>query len=77
MSYLIKLIKSLPILLMVLVLHALALWQVIQHKSDRNVVQQPKTMMVHIITPAPIVKKPPSPKKIIKPIIKKRVKPLS
>jgi hypothetical protein len=30
-------------------------------------------MMVHIITPAPIVKKPPLPKNIIKPIIKKRV----
>ena len=73
MSYLIKLIKSLPVLLMVLVLHALVLWQVIKHKPDRNVKQQPKTLMVHIITPAPIIKKPPLPKTIIKPIIKKRV----
>ena len=55
MSYLIKLIKALPVLLMVLTLHALVLWQAIQHKPNRNVVQPPKTLMVHIITPPPIV----------------------
>ncbi len=78
MTYLIKLIKSLLALLLVLVLHALVLWQIVQHTQEKRIVQQPpKPIMVSFITP-PVVKKilvkKTEPKIVTKPKLAKKVK---
>jgi len=52
MNYIAEAIKALPALLIVLALHVLLLWQVVQHAPQKRVVQQPKPIMISLITPA-------------------------
>jgi protein TonB len=62
MNYIAEVIKPLPALLIVLALHALVLWQVVQQVPEKRVVQPPKPIMVNLITPPkppPTIKAPP------------------
>ncbi|KHD07068.1 hypothetical protein PN36_34530 [Candidatus Thiomargarita nelsonii] len=65
MNYIAEAIKPLPALLIVLALHALVLWQVVQQQP--RVVQPPKPIMISLITPP----KPPSAVKALPVTLKK------
>lgn len=85
MNFLLTIIKSLPVILSVLVLHVLVLTQVIQHAAEKNRVLPPKPLMVSLIIPKPApppikpipppIKPAPLPvQRVVKKTSKKRVK---
>ncbi|MEN8220720.1 MAG: energy transducer TonB [Pseudomonadota bacterium] len=67
MNYIAEAIKPLLALLIVLALHALVLWQVVQQAPEKRVVQAPKPIMINLITPP----KPPSTIKALPVALKK------
>jgi protein TonB len=67
MIYINKVIKPLLILLLVLALHALVFWQIVQHAPEKPIVQPPKPIMVSLITPP----KPPVKAPVLLPVAKK------
>jgi len=67
MGYFNNFIKPLLALLLVLALHALVLWQVMQYTPEKRLVEPPKPIMVSLITPP----KPPVKAPILLPVAKK------
>lgn len=74
MNYIIQAVKSVPILLAVIALHAVLLWQVVQSAPAETPKKPPKPIMVNLITPPPV--EPPAPVSL-PPVAKKPPKTIS
>jgi protein TonB len=74
MSNINKITKLLSILLVVLSLHALVFWQVMQHTPEKRIVQPSIPIMVSLITPpkpSPVIKPLPVKIPVLLPVAKK------